>query len=69
MPSRAVTSFLLCVDTYEEYVVLACQCPHGLLPHFYKGRYIDPRDMYKLCQCPHGLLPHFYEYTYSGINR
>ena len=36
-----------------------CQCPLGLLPHFY--------DMMTLCyenfgryQCPHGLMPHFY---------
>ena len=40
---------------------LLCQCPLGLLPHFYRRTMcvlrIFPSEM---CQCPLGLLPHFY---------
>ena len=37
-----------------------CQCPLGLIPHFY----IEDKHLYALinlvCQCPLGLIPHFY---------
>ena len=37
MPSRAVTSFLPVSDSIETAVEVAmCQCPLGLLPHFYR---------------------------------
>ncbi|SCJ79639.1 Uncharacterised protein [uncultured Lachnospira sp.] len=35
MPSRAVTSFLRLMNFKLIYTNYACQCPHGLLPHFY----------------------------------
>ena len=38
-----------------------CQCPLGLLPHFYRrtpSRWCSCRMAW--CQCPLGLLPHFY---------
>ena len=37
-----------------------CQCPHGLLPHFYHGNTMIRKTVHLRCQCPHGLLPHFY---------
>ena len=44
-----------------------CQCPFGLIPHFYQVRLffrLVRRSV--LCQCPLGLIPHFYYYTYSN---
>ena len=35
MPSRAVTSFLLDVSIQSVTPLQVCQCPLGLLPHFY----------------------------------
>ena len=42
-------------------VINRCQCPHGLLPHFY-GEILNGEIGIRIdmCQCPHGLLPHFY---------
>ena len=37
----------------------ACQCPLGLIPHFYeKGESYGKKILW--CQCPLGLIPHFY---------
>ena len=37
-----------------------CQCPLGLIPHFYSTR--EKWSWYTIipCQCPLGLIPHFY---------
>ena len=39
-----------------------CQCPLGLIPHFYSTR--EKWSWYTIipCQCPLGLIPHFYQY-------
>ena len=37
-----------------------CQCPLGLLPHFYPGKEKIMKKFICMCQCPLGLLPHFY---------
>ena len=37
-----------------------CQCPLGLLPHFYSQIVRDDLSQRCACQCPLGLLPHFY---------
>ena len=37
-----------------------CQCPLGLLPHFYDDQHLVTPP-YQKCQCPLGLLPHFYK--------
>ena len=61
MPSWAYTSFLqrtTQVEFPEE--CLLCQCPLGLIPHFYKIDVIDIDLANMLCQCPLGLIPHFY---------
>ena len=36
-----------------------CQCPLGLLPHFYDIPFAQVNPAAR-CQCPLGLLPHFY---------
>ena len=36
-----------------------CQCPLGLIPHFYWTS-LHRRQKVLLCQCPLGLIPHFY---------
>ena len=38
-----------------------CQCPLGLLPHFYGDVENVIAGVKALCQCPLGLLPHFYD--------
>ena len=62
MPSRAVTSFL--PQIWQKKLVMlktSCQCPLGLLPHFYLVSAADTqRPVCQKCQCPLGLLPHFY---------
>ena len=37
-----------------------CQCPLGLIPHFYFYLSCYAISVYKWCQCPLGLIPHFY---------
>ena len=60
MPSRASTSFLLAVgNKIEMQEIPECQCPLGLIPHFYHNSYGFSFGVLK-CQCPHGLIPHFY---------
>ena len=62
MPSRAYTSFLRPLKSFgigaEE---AACQCPLGLIPHFYRGLRQSFPDKGEGCQCPLGLIPHFYD--------
>ena len=38
-----------------------CQCPLGLIPHFYWTS-LHRRQKVLLCQCPLGLIPHFYKH-------
>ena len=63
MPSRANDSFLPArgvLNLIHRFVV-KCQCPLGLMTHFYD-------EVYSLicffedneCQCPLGLMTHFY---------
>ena len=42
-----------------------CQCPLGLLPHFYVAFWQNSYQIRCLCQCPLGLLPHFYHKYWS----
>ena len=45
---------------------LPCQCPLGLIPHFYQIWLTNLIHFISKCQCPLGLIPHFYaEYTYD----
>ena len=37
MPSRAYTSFLRHLRKIRIVVMMMCQCPLGLIPHFYAG--------------------------------
>ena len=62
MPSRAYASFLPCRKGLNAYEYIVCQCPHGLIPHFYalEASIFFGLDT-GLCQCPHGLMPHFYD--------
>ena len=60
MPSRAVTSFLLTLASVKNMWNTECQCPLGLLPHFYAGTHLGEWTGVAQCQCPLGLLPHFY---------
>ena len=61
MPSRAYTSFLpeTGEDVYDPLPYM-CQCPLGLIPHFYYGMGCFEATKNLLCQCPLGLIPHFY---------
>ena len=61
MPSRAYTSFLLQKgeDSKPKHSE-GCQCPLGLIPHFYAIIANTVNPMTAVCQCPLGLIPHFY---------
>ena len=49
-------------STKNRLKVLRCQCPLGLIPHFYRLWKLFKHDRsYWVCQCPLGLIPHFYE--------
>ena len=37
-----------------------CQCPLGLIPHFYRQYLSLFKQNKNTCQCPLGLIPHFY---------
>ena len=64
MPSRASTSFLLAVgNKIEMQEIPECQCPLGLIPHFYHNSDGFSFGVLK-CQCPHGLVPHFYKNSF-----
>ena len=40
---------------------MMCQCPLGLIPHFYAIKYSGTVYIKVAgCQCPLGLIPHFY---------
>ena len=61
MPSRAYTSFLLINATRKNRKAGKCQCPLGLISHFYHEYVIDEKwEVVVQCQCPLGLIPHFY---------
>ena len=61
MPSRAYTSFLLLDMTSTMQTMFnLCQCPLGLIPHFYM-LYNNIECFRTMCQCPLGLIPHFYD--------
>ena len=63
MPSRAYTSFLLSTTVGDDGLLkLMCQCPLGLIPHFYVSSPLKELENSSImCQCPLGLIPHFYE--------
>ena len=60
MPSRAYTSFLLQETCKEGSNQKKCQCPLGLIPHFYTVTLEVSSSELLVCQCPLGLIPHFY---------
>ena len=61
MPSRAYTSFLRPPSGLLFFTQSRCQCPLGLIPHFYED--MNNVKSYAMipCQCPLGLIPHFYD--------
>ena len=60
MPSRAYTSFLRLGVFDDDKKPGWCQCPLGLIPHFYKAARNKLSVAIEMCQCPLGLIPHFY---------
>ena len=43
-----------------QILLMQCQCPLGLILHFYsKLPYLNEEGL-KKCQCPLGLILHFY---------
>ena len=69
MPSRACNSFLLYQRRRKRPSFIMCQCPLGLVTHFY---FLDIEfvgtDHGDMCQCPLGLVTHFYpRYVLPGV--
>ena len=60
MPSRAYTSFLPIRRLFICPTKWWCQCPLGLIHHFYGYTPYQSRTEPSLCQCPLGLIHHFY---------
>ena len=69
MPSRAYTSFLPIYGIRAVDDKIVCQCPHGLIPHFYAICCSIIYGAIYVCQCPHGLIPHFYVNSGTRQNR
>ena len=70
MPSRAYTSFLRKSTVAITSADATCQCPLGLIPHFYyEGNEYEARLEWSKCQCPLGLIPHFYHQFFVRIWR
>ena len=44
-----------------------CQCPLGLIPHFYVDKILRFTEVDYPCQCPLGLIPHFYHKMNADI--
>ena len=64
--TNTLLSDLYLISTYNncekyQYHNPVCQCPLGLIPHFYENIIRDPESAASSCQCPLGLIPHFYE--------
>ena len=76
MPSRAYNSFLpLKSKAKYEDEGYTCQCPLGLITHFYTIESFPDWESYRLCQCPLGLITHFYfdnermiDWVYTSVN-
>ena len=61
-PHPPYTSFLLTVrQVMWALRMKPCQCPLGLIPHFYAIIANTVNPMTAVCQCPLGLIPHFYK--------
>ena len=54
-------------DAQLEAAKASCQCPLGLIPHFYLSTSIVMPMGIVECQCPLGLIPHFYVINYEDI--
>ena len=67
MTFRAYTSFLHEIRPTKLSEVVGCQCPLGLIPHFYSWDG-DQVISFLLCQCPLGLIPHFYVIPQAGVD-
>ena len=68
MPSRAYTSFLRKPPYSLRRLIRAmCQCPLGLIPHFYLKSGYTRTELFGKCQCPLGLIPHFYVVDYVWV--
>ena len=60
MPSRAYISFLRLSSRDVFDFACRCQCPLGLISHFYRTIGCDRKFVIPVCQCPLGLISHFY---------
>ena len=60
MPSRADDSFLQYEPLFRIMSAIRCQCPLGLMTHFYDSVSYEKGSGKLLCQCPLGLMTHFY---------
>ena len=68
MPSRAYTSFLPWSYGRAGLLTSRCQCPLGLIPHFYANVPNSYWTKETACQCPLGLIPHFYSELMKAVN-
>ena len=70
--TNTLLSDLYLISTYNncekyQYHNPVCQCPLGLIPHFYKVSRLTSQRGRFMCQCPLGLIPHFYPETGEDV--
>ena len=56
-------------DCKGGLLIWMCQCPLGLIPHFYGAAEAAAEvGRVETCQCPLGLIPHFYQMGYRAVS-
>ena len=68
MPSRADISFLLLLETIILFRMKACQCPLGLIPHFYPVK-LESFTRYKGVSMPSRAYTSFLRFHSNGTSR
>ena len=63
-------SGLSCYDAEEQkYVMLfRCQCPLGLIPHFYELKHFDPKMEYPPVSMPSRAYTSFLRYPFKNLS-
>ena len=67
MPSRAYTSFLRNMWCSGNFTKWKCQCPLGLIPHFYHTKKSDSSDTGKKVSMPSRAYTSFLRYPFKNL--
>ena len=68
MPSRAYTSFLPCTKcAWKRRITASCQCPLGLIPHFYFEGERDAKSWKLQVSMPSRAYTSFLRYPFKNL--